>query len=102
MTTAQIETIKIVVSVAALIVSLFAIFVAARTAFEVKSRDIAQDRRRLFITSLWDRLTAVRGVNRGNVTSELVMENLNTLELVGICWSANIVDHELIQRAFSD
>ncbi len=96
------ETVKLVVSIAALIISGVAIFMSRRVAIKLKNQDIANDRRRLFITALWDKLTAVRGLDSGNATRERVVEVLNTLELVALCWESNIVDKDLVTRAFGD
>jgi hypothetical protein len=97
-----VEAAKLVISVLALLISIVAVVVASRTAFEVKKRDLAHDRRRLFITSLWDRLTAVRGINKENVNRDLVLDTLNTLELVALCWNADVADRDLIFRSFAD
>ncbi len=67
---------------------------------QVKQQDIQIDKRKLFITALWDKLTAVRGLNPTNVTQERLLEVLNTLELVALCWDANIIDRDLVARAF--
>ena len=96
------EEAKLAIAILALITSIVAIAVSTRTAIRVKAQDVAHDRRRLFITALWDKLTAVRGINAGNATKELVLNTINTLELVALCWDEGIVDRELICRAFGD
>jgi hypothetical protein len=91
---------KLMVSILALIASVTAIVMSWRTATQLKQRDIQIDKRKLFITTLWDKLTAVRGLNATNVTQERLLEVLNTLELVAVCWDADIVDRDLVVRAF--
>ena len=91
---------KLLVAILALIASVTAIVISWKTATRLKQRDIQIDKRKLFITALWDRLTAVRGLNSTNVTQERLLEVLNTLELVALCWDADIVDRDLVVRAF--
>ena len=91
---------KLLVSIVALIASASAIFISWRTTTKLKKQDITIDKRKLFITALWDRLTAVRGLNSTNVTRERILEVLNTLELVALCWDEDIVDRTLVARAF--
>ena len=103
------ESWKLLVAVLALLTSLTAMVVSWRTAtklkekdIELKKHDIEHNKRKLFITALWDRLVDVKALNPGNVTRERILEVLNTLELVALCWEENVVDRRLIALAFGD
>ena len=95
----QMETTKLVVSIAALVLSLVAILTSALLTRSLKRKDVIYDRRRLFITALWDKLISVRAITK-NATPQRVIDLLNTLALVAFCWENEIADRELIARAF--
>jgi hypothetical protein len=91
---------KLIVSILALFMSVVSIYLSVATSHRLKNKDIVNERRRLFITALWDKLTSVKGLNTTNATKERVFEVLNTLELVALCWDNDIADNELIVRSF--
>ena len=95
------EVAKFAASIGALLISIAAIIVSASVTKKLKNRDVIYERRRLFITALWDKLVAVKGVNPGNATVERVIEVLNTLELVALCWEDEVADRTLVARAFA-
>jgi hypothetical protein len=94
------ETTKIAISIVALAFSIVAIVTSAVVTIKLKRRDVIYERRRLFITALWDKLISVKSINTTNATAERVVELLNTLELVALCWENEIADRELIARGF--
>lgn len=100
-TSGALEVAKFVVSIVAIVLSLSAIVVSAVLTKKLKNRDVLYERRKLFITALWDKLVAVRGLDPGNVTVERVIEVLNTLELVALCWEDEVADRSLVARAFA-
>jgi hypothetical protein len=94
------EIAKLIISILALIISGISIYMSVRISSRLKNQDISNEKRRLFITALWDRLTAVKGLNPGNANKERVFEVLNTLELAALCCDEDIVDKTMVTRAF--
>jgi hypothetical protein len=95
---------KDVVAAVSLFISLVAIFMSWRSAKaqvalteRLKAQDIDLDRKKLF-TALWDKMSnlwEVRQNERGEYDETLVWENLNSLELIAVCWESNIVDQRM-------
>jgi len=94
------EITKIAISIIALAFSIMAIVTSAVVTIKLKRRDVIYERRRLFITGLWDKIISVKSINATNATADRVIELLNTLELVALCWENEIADRELIARGF--
>ena len=94
------ETAKLIVSIAAVVLSLAAILTSALLTRSLKRKDVIYERRRLFITALWDKLISVRAITPKTATAQRVIDLLNTLALVAFCWENEIADRELIARGF--
>jgi hypothetical protein len=98
--TTTMDTAKLIVSIVAAILAGYAIYVSKTTATKLKERDIDIDKRKVFITALWDKIIAVKQLTRETATPNRVKEVLNTLELVALCWDNDVVDKELVALAF--
>jgi len=91
-----------ITAIIAIVVSIAAIIFSVVTTYKLKNKDMDFDRRKFFVAILWDKLIAVRGINPTHVTDDLVMNVVNTLELVAICWENNIIDKNLILNSFGN
>lgn len=63
----------------------------------------AQERllsQRQFLLPLWDHLSALREINPEQPATPLVVQAVNTLELVALCWEGDLIDRDLIRRTF--
>lgn len=94
------EEAKLYIALVSLAVSISAIFISRQTANKLKSNDIEIDRRKLFITVLWEKLIEVRALNPGNATSDLVLRIVSTLYLAALCWRSGVVDKTLLAFTF--
>lgn len=101
------ENAKLFVAVFAVLIAIFSTLIAIVSLIvnvtftrRLKMVDIANERRRLFITTLWDKLVAVKSINAKNANGDRVSELFNSLELVAFCWQEEIADRKLIARAF--
>lgn len=103
--------ISAIIAFGALIVSSVAVVISkqnARVQGQLTERLRSQDQdfeRKRFITALWDKMTEVAEIHpdaKGKYDEPDIFYALNTLELVSICWSDNIVDRRMIFLVFGD
>ena len=98
----------VIVSIIALLVS---ILVAARQAAmatkqAVMERDLSgKDRllsqRQMFVT-IWPQISTLSAIDPARPVEVDVIRAANALELVAVCWEADVVDRDLIRRSFSE
>ena len=56
--------------------------------------------RRAALVELWPYLIDIHRIDPEKSAPEEIRKAVNTLELVALCWEANIIDKEVIQRTF--
>jgi uncharacterized membrane-anchored protein YhcB (DUF1043 family) len=56
--------------------------------------------RRSALVGLWPYLIDIHHIDPEQSAAEQVRQAVNTLELVALCWEANIIDKDVIQRTF--
>jgi hypothetical protein len=93
------------IAIVAVMISIAAIYIAWRNAKEqgvlterLNKQDVELDRKKL-VTALWDRMSnlwEVRANEADQYNETYVWENLNSLELIAVCWENNIVDQQIV------
>ena len=106
------EVLTLLTSVVAVLVSVAAIVVSVRLTKrwnkEVQKHSEELHRQQLLTTSrqtlfsLWPYITGLSEVDPNRPVEVDVIKNANALELVALCWEAEIIDRTLIRRAFAD
>ena len=97
-----------VISGLAVCVSVIAIFVSWRTSVsqaavsqKVSSTDRLLTQRQMFVT-LWPHISQLDAVDPNAPIEVAVIKAANALELIAVCWEADVVDRDLIRRSFAD
>lgn len=105
--------IAVVIALFALGVSVVAIKVQWATAREqagitarqnelqiVLNSHVTDVERRRFTIELWTRMESIQHIDPNDPAPAIVMRNLDILELLAVCWTADIVDRQMVVIAF--
>ena len=106
-----VSIIAAIISLGSLVVSSVAVYISRQNAKEqgqlteqLKTQDQDFERKK-FIVALWDKMADVSEIDKdeqGNYDETDIFYALNTLELVSVCWTNNIVDRRMIFLVFGD
>lgn len=73
----------------------------SQLAEKLSGKDRLLTQRQMFVT-IWPYISELSEVNPAQPVEVDVIKGANALELVAISWEADVIDHDLIRRAFAD
>ena len=98
--TAVLSLLSVIISIIAIVLTSKQAQISRTLEERLDNRDRAIENRRFVTTELWDRMTQLNHVDPASIVPEDVRRAVNTLQMIAMCWNAQLVDREMVVIAF--